>query len=84
MLSLRAGTTAPSRTVGARTDQIEPVLAGPEADLARRLLDGGLDRPFDALRRREILDPPAVGAHQMVMVPGEILGQFVARRTRRG
>ena len=28
---------------------------------------------------REILDPPAVRAHQMVVVPGEILGELVAR-----
>ena len=38
-------------------------------------------RIFHRRCRGQIFDPPAVRAHEMVMMPGEILGQLVARQS---
>src|SRR5262245_3031624 len=49
-----------------------------ETGAACGLLHCGGDRLFDRRSRREILDAPAVRAHEMVMVLGEVLVELVA------
>ncbi len=50
-----------------------------EARLARRLHDRGLYRALQCPAGREVLDPPAVRADEVMVVTGEILRELVAR-----
>ena len=55
------------------------MVLGAKAGAARGLVDRDRDRALDRGGRREIVDAPAVRAHEMVVVAGEILGELVAR-----
>jgi len=67
------------RAVGAEADEVEAVVFGPEADVARGFVDRDRDGAFDGRGRGEIVDPPAVRAHEMVVMTGEVLRELVPR-----
>src|SRR5262245_30171732 len=68
-----------SAAVGAGADEVEPVVGGVEPVLGGDAPERPIEVALDAGRRREVLDLPAAGADQVVVVmPGEILGQLVA------
>lgn len=50
-----------------------------EARGTRGLVDCGRNRTFDRGCRGQILDAPAVRTHKMMMMLGELLGEFVSR-----
>lgn len=50
-----------------------------EAGASCSLIDRGGNRTFDGRCGRQVFDPAAVRAHEMVVVLGEIFGELVAR-----
>src|SRR5215471_19569234 len=64
--------------VGAGADEVEPVVVGGEGVLARHPAERPLDLRLDPGRHGEVPDLAAGGADEVVVVPGEVLGQLVA------
>ena len=80
---LNPGTTEPRNDLtsvgaaGAEPDEVQPVVLHLEPRRAGHLGERTIERRLERVGRREVLDPPAVGADQVVVVRGEVLGQFV-------
>src|SRR4051794_17947051 len=70
----------PSRAGGAEADEIETVATRLEPRLRRDALEHALDLELQRRGEREVVDRAATRAHDvMVMVPGEVLRDLVAR-----
>ena len=72
------GTGAPQPAVGADAQNIEPMALGLEAFRRRQLVDGDGDLAFELRARRDVGDLATAHAEQMVMVFGQVLGEFEA------